>query len=159
MEHAFLCPTKNPNPKVSVVNVILLPLGTTSHQHQYSPYAIALLTIKHISLHRMDLPSRLITDIKFPIDNDLDLVVCILVDQRRALLQSIKASRYRSCWVVGLGGRNITKVGVLVGDQRRFEGGLGIAVVGECWGRHFCGGFFGSRGLRRFDFTEEGAHC
>jgi hypothetical protein len=91
----------------------------------------------------MDLLSRLITDIKFPIDNDLDLVVCILVDQRRALLQPVKASRYRSCWVVGLGGRNITEVGVLVGDQGRLEGGLSIAVVCECWGRHFCGGFFG----------------
>jgi hypothetical protein len=76
----------------------------------------------------MHLLSRLIAYIKLPIDNDLDLVVCILVHQRRALLQSVKATRYRSCWVIGLGGRNITKVGVLVGDQRGFEGGLGVGV-------------------------------
>jgi hypothetical protein len=34
MEHTFLCPTKNPNPKVSVVNVILLPFGTIPRQPQ-----------------------------------------------------------------------------------------------------------------------------
>lgn len=28
MTQTFLCPTKNPNPNVSVVKVILLPLGT-----------------------------------------------------------------------------------------------------------------------------------
>jgi hypothetical protein len=31
--------------------------------------------------------------------------------------------------------------------------------VGECWGRHFCGGFFRAGGFRGFDFAEEGTHC
>ena len=42
--HTFLCPTKNPSPKVSVVNVILLPFGTADCQ--LSSADMTLLSIR-----------------------------------------------------------------------------------------------------------------
>jgi hypothetical protein len=130
-QHTFRCPTKNPNPNVSVVNVILLPLGTVRHQHKSRAFPQVELTIKHIALHCMHLLSRLVRDIEFAINDDLHLMVCVFVDQRRAFLQSIESRRDRSCWIVGLGCCNVAEEGVLVGNQGWLELGLRTGVVCE----------------------------
>ena len=136
IECTFRCPTKNPNPNVSVVKVILLPLGTICCQYEPGSFSEDRLTVKHISLHSMHGLSRLVRDIKLSINYDLHLMVCVFVDQRCALLQSVEAGRDWGSGVVGLRGRNVSQIRVLVGNQRRFELSLCTGIVCEFERRH-----------------------
>ena len=55
-KHTFLCPTKNPSPKVSVVNVILLPLGTAYCQLGSTNTAPPSIIISNLPTHSSQAP-------------------------------------------------------------------------------------------------------
>lgn len=81
-------------------------------------------------------------------------MVCVLVDERSALLESVEASG-DGCRGVG-GCSNVAEEGVLVCDQRGLEGCLCGGEVGE--GGHLGLGCGGGGFACGFGFADEGAH-
>lgn len=118
------------------------------------------LTIENVALDSVHLLAGLISNVELAVDDDLHLVVSVVVDERRALLETVEAGGDGGDGVVGLRGHDVAEEGVLVGDERRLEGRLGAGEVGEGDRGHGAAGFlFGGRAGGGFGFAEEGTHC
>jgi hypothetical protein len=113
--------------------------------------------IKDVPRFRFDLVACLIGNPKHALDNDLHLVVCVLVDKRRALFETVKACADGLFWVQVLRGGDVTEIGVLVGDERGFVSLLPLGQVGHGkWRRHDFLRWLG-RGSG-VDFAKKSAH-
>jgi len=99
----------------------------------------ALGEIEDIAGGGMNRLTSFILDVKFSFHNDLHLIIVVGVDQRCALLESVKSGTDGLLWVVLLTANNVSEIGVLVGDQGRFEFLLRIFEMLECLRAHFCG--------------------
>ena len=109
-----------------------------------------LREVEDVPRYGVDLVARLVADVEAALHDDLHLVVCILIDERRALLETVEAGANRLLGVVllpamplvscrvcdkqvgssGLRGRDITKKCVLVRNQRRLDF-LRLRIEGE----------------------------
>jgi len=76
----------------------------------------ALWEVEDISRYRVHLVARLVTDVEAALEDDLHLVIRVLVDQRRALLEAVEAGGDGLLGVVLIAAGNVTQEGILICD-------------------------------------------